>query len=293
MNQAVSIDDRSWLASLSLSFEARTDKTILKNTIRKGPLGVQRAFYPEQNGCAHVYILHPPAGIVSGDTLDLTLNMGKNSHALITTPGAARFYRARNATPCAAEQTQNVTFHLENNATAEYLPMETLVYTKANAINRLNIHLKGNATYIGWEIICLGLPHIKQAFNDGFLRQSTTLFHDGKCIFHDRMALAANDVITSQKIALGGNHVVGNMLLFSGAIKEQKQTDELVALCRQAVTQFGRDLHIGVTQLQQVVIVRYLGDCSEQCRKIFSAIWQATRPFLLTQEATTPRIWFT
>ena len=59
------------------------------------------------------------------------------------------------------------------------------------------------------------------------------------------------------------------------------------------MTQFGRDLHIGVTQLQQVVIVRYLGDCSEQCRKIFSAIWQATRPFLLTQEATTPRIWFT
>ena len=52
-----------------MQFTARQGRTQLQRTERVGPLSVQRAFYPEANGTAHLYLLHPPAGIVSGDEL--------------------------------------------------------------------------------------------------------------------------------------------------------------------------------------------------------------------------------
>ena len=65
-------EGRRWAASISLGFDARpdADKTATRMThVRhKGPLRVQRPFYPEgRNGCCHVYLLHPPGGLVSGD----------------------------------------------------------------------------------------------------------------------------------------------------------------------------------------------------------------------------------
>ena len=58
-----------WLARLEMTFAHRQQKTKLVDTLREGPLSVQRAFYPETTGAAHLYLLHPPAGIVSGDEL--------------------------------------------------------------------------------------------------------------------------------------------------------------------------------------------------------------------------------
>ena len=69
--------------------------TQLTKTKRCGPLIIQKAFYPEGRDCAHLYLLHPPAGIVSGDELRVGIDVQQNAHTLITTPGAKRFYRAR------------------------------------------------------------------------------------------------------------------------------------------------------------------------------------------------------
>jgi urease accessory protein len=293
--------EQKWLASLDMTFARRANKTVLSGSKRQGPLAIQRAFYPDLTGCPHIYLLHPPAGIVSGDILNISACLHPNSHVLMTTPGAARFYRARVDTSSSLFQTQTLTFNINDGASLEYLPMETLIYNKANAVNCVEVHLQGDGQYIGWEISCLGLPHIGQAFVSGDVNQSITLFHNKKCLFHDLMSIMGGDAMMHQKVALGGRHVVGNMILFDGAAEAKTAhlglditfVEHLIARCREVIIGMELNALAAVTELQNVIVVRYLGDCSEQCRKIFSAIWQEIRPIMLNIQGIAPRIWHT
>ena len=60
-----------WLANYQAELVYLDDKTRLGKTSHFGPLRVQRAFYPEGNICAHLYLLHPPGGLVAGDYLTI------------------------------------------------------------------------------------------------------------------------------------------------------------------------------------------------------------------------------
>ena len=84
-----------WQAELSLGLAKTARGTVLKTCSHRGPLYVQKAFYPEGRELAHLYLLHPPGGMVSGDDLQINVNMAEGAQALITTPGAGRVYRAR------------------------------------------------------------------------------------------------------------------------------------------------------------------------------------------------------
>ena len=92
-----------WLAELELEYAVRRDKTCLVRKKQRGPLTLQRPFYPEGDIC-HSYILHPPGGVVGGDTLEITVQAAAKSHCLITTPGATKFYRSK--TDLVSQQTQ-------------------------------------------------------------------------------------------------------------------------------------------------------------------------------------------
>src|SRR5690606_20251538 len=78
---------KGWQASLALQFCHTPEKTLLHSAHHVGPLTVQRPFYPEGETC-HLYLLHPPGGIVGGDTLDISVRLDGKSHALVTMPGA-------------------------------------------------------------------------------------------------------------------------------------------------------------------------------------------------------------
>src|SRR5205085_6360717 len=87
-----------WQAELRLRFNCdapgplRPGRTRLVERQHRGPLVVQRPFYPEGDPC-HVYLVHPPGGVVGGDALRIDATVDPGAHALITTPAATKFYR--------------------------------------------------------------------------------------------------------------------------------------------------------------------------------------------------------
>src|SRR5262245_47867081 len=155
----------SWQARLELRFRAARDRTVLAERRHLGPLVVQRPFYPE-GGICHVYLVHPPGGIVGGDALELQVQAEPGSHALITTSAATRFYRAGPHPHASLRQTLHV-----QDATLEWLPQETIVFDGARARSRTQVHLQGTSRFLGWEILCLGRPANAERFLHGDLHQ--------------------------------------------------------------------------------------------------------------------------
>ena len=87
----------SWHARLELGFRDSGTRTVLAHRRHIGPLMVQRPFYPEGSIC-HVYLLHPPGGLVGGDSLTVDVDVAGGARALVTTPAAGKFYRSAQRT---------------------------------------------------------------------------------------------------------------------------------------------------------------------------------------------------
>ena len=274
-----------WAAFLRLKFAKTARGVRLVEKEHHGPLYIQKPFYPEGLATPHAYLLHPPGGLVSGDHLQIQVQVEANAHALITTPGAGRMYRARSdGTP----QTQTVVLDVADGANIEWLPLEAIAFPSANAVANNTIYLQADSKVIFWDVLCLGLPANKQSFDSGTFNQNLRIFRSGRLDLQERLVLNdSNRSLLENKIAFQGNPVQG--LLVAGPFLRPQV--ELIEQLRNIAGHGGNA--IGITQVADFIIVRNLGHCSEQVRKSLQKIWACLRPALLGKEACAPRIWNT
>jgi urease accessory protein len=293
---------RQWIASLALDFSVSVAGTQLRRTRRSGPLSVQKTFYPEGQDCAHIYLLHPPAGIVSGDELHVEINLDESAHVLVTTPGANRFYRARQDTSIGiSKQVQVTTFNVKAQTKSENFPQETIVYNGADGFNTVDIHLTESSVYLGWDITCMGLPSSGKLFTQGQYSQLNRVFVDGLLQYHDRIAINANKNAKSNAknnllhhpAGLDGNHVFATFLVYAPQKINQSQRKAVIETMRDIIEEQDAQKHISITDIDGLIVIRYLGHHAEQCKKLFLLLWQVVRPLTVEKKATQPRIWHT
>ena len=268
-----------WKAQLSLEFEKRAQRTVVANRKHVGPLVIQKPFYPEGTPC-HIYLLHPPGGLVGGDQLSLNVNLDTQSHVLITTPGAAKFYRS--AGPV-AQQTQ--TFNLGNECLLEWLPQETIVFDQSNAAIHTQINLQQDSKFIGWEIICLGRAASSEKFITGNLQQKFQLSINNKPVFIERALFQGKSELLSAPWGLANQPTVGTMIVAPG-------NRQLVQEIRETVHAEPHEL-FSVTLMDNVLVCRYLGPQAEAAKDLFIKVWKIVRPHIQNIEACIPRIWNT
>jgi urease accessory protein len=238
---------------------------------------VQRPFYPE-GGICHVYLVHPPGGIVGGDQVALDVQAMPQSHALITTPAATRFYRAGPHPAARLQQELRV-----QDATLEWLPQETIVFDGAQAVTRTAVHLQGRARFAGWEITCLGRPANNETFRAGALAQDFLLYRDGLPVFLDRLRLRGDSPALGSHWGMSGAQAMGTLLMTPADGVELTSLREL--------EQPG--VRHAFTQVQGVLVCRAMADQAAPIRQLFTTIWLQLRPALLGHEAVAPRIWAT
>ena len=281
---------RSWQAQLNLSFASRSGKTILADARHKGPLRVQRPFYPEQDGSCHVYLLHPPGGIVIGDELSIATNHAQNTQTLLTTPSAGRIYSAKGASQ---HQIQSVELNLNNHCCVEWLPQETIVYDGANANLHTRINVSDSAKFFAWDILRLGRRASGESFTQGSCRQTLEVWHHQSPIFIEKNNLIAGSRLLCSSWGLQNASILGTLI--SNIVIPKDQIDALVASLDDltATYDLNRPKQWGLTQKRKLFIARYLGDSISLCRKGFNLLWQTLRPSLNHKHAMIPRIWNT
>jgi urease accessory protein len=279
MYSAEAVHLQTWRAELELGFERRGARTVLASRRQDGPLAVQKPLYPEGDGVCHAIVLHPPGGIAGGDELEIAVRAADRAHALLTTPGAAKWYRS--AGPWAA---QRLDIEVGDGACVEWLPQETIVFDAALARMKTEIRLAAGASYIGWEILCLGRSGSGEHFARGICRPETTLARAGRLLRFERGTIAGGSPLLDSPAAFAGNPVCGTLLASSDGI------EALLARCREAQPESGAG---AVTLLPGVLVARYLGASSEAAKRYFARLWAVLRPRVAGRDAVEPRIWRT
>jgi len=281
----------TWPAQLRLRLAHREALgTRLIESIHQGPLRVQRPFYPEGPECAHVYLLHPPGGLVSGDDLAISIHACEQAQALITTPGAGRIYRAREAY-LPARQAQRIHLSIDALGMVEWLPQPTIVFDGADVSLDVHVDLAADAAFIGWETLCLGRPAGRLPFLRGRIEQRWCVRREGVALLNDRLVVAGDDALRAARWGLRNNPVYATLLAIPRAA--QPLTATVVEELRHQLTAVAADREIAVTLLRGMVIARYLGACTERAHTLFDLCWRTLRPLLNGRDAVRPRIWNT
>lgn len=267
-----------WSAKLELAFELRGRRTVLAAKHQRGPLTVQRPFYPEEGVC-HMYLLHPPGGVVGGDSLEIDVHLRQQAHTLLTTPGAAKFYRSSGA-----EAVQNQRLCVDSGGVLEWFPRESILFPGARLRNHTRIELSDDALFIGWEIQSLGRPAIGERFASGHADFGFSVFRAGRPLLLERLRIRAETDLDG----LGGlrGYPIGGTFVASGAGVQDLEA------ARERLGSTGETL-CAMTLLEDLLVARCLARSVEPVHRIFLPLWGILRPRLVGRDACPPRIWAT
>lgn len=270
-----------WRAELTLGFARRAGRAVLARRHHCGPLAVQRSFHPEPDDACHVYLLHPPGGVVGGDELRIDIALEADARVLITTPAAGKFYRS-----AGHWARQHNVLRVAAGAWLEWLPQEAIVYDGARVAAATRVELEPGAGFLGWEIVCLGRPAADECYSCGGLDLSFEIHRGGAPLWWERSRLDGGAPVLGAPWGLAGHSVIGTLVCATNV------AGALAAL-RHATEGLAGDGLFSATQLDDVLVCRYLGDHAQTARRCFTAAWQALRPRAFGRAAVVPRVWLT
>lgn len=271
-----------WEALLQITFVQKkthhSTQTVMGRSHHYGPLRVQRPFYPEGD-LAHIYILHPPGGVVGGDRLTVEFKIDNNAQALATTPGSGKFYLSAGNWAILKQRLE-----IKSGASLEWFPQENILFSGARLRTRTRIDCQDNAIFIGWDISCLGRPSSNEKFSDGAFDSRFEFYHNDTLLFVENQRVF--DKQTLHAIAgLRGNPIQATMLAFPC------NHSHLETVHKQ-LEKYNSEL-IAATLIDDLLVLRVLGDSSENIKLQLIQIWQVLRPMMLKRFAVLPRIWAT
>ncbi|CAN7269482.1 urease accessory protein UreD [Acidovorax sp. LjRoot194] len=275
-----------WHARLQLDYTADTQpaRTVARYE-HNGPLRILQSLYPEGDAICHNVLVHPPGGLVGGDTLDISATVGPGAHGLVTTPGATRFYRSTG--PQALQRSH---LSVADGGRLEWLPLEALCYSACNAENHLTLNLAPGAECMGWDVTALGLPHAGQPFEQGRFVQHLEV----PGLWLERGVIdAADKRLLQSPLGLAGHKCLASLFFAAGGALDRNRRDAALDAARAVIDQHPHvKATAGATSPNpQMVVVRVLAPQVEPAMKLLKAVRVAWRKQLWELAGDAPRIW--
>jgi urease accessory protein len=276
---------KRWQACLHLDFVNKNQRTYLAKNLHVGPLVLQKTLHPEGEQVCHGVIIHPPGGVAGGDELTLNVTLNDKCHALLTTPGAGKWYKANGQ-----QASQHLQFNLHPAACFEWLPQENILFDGAQVKFSAEVNLSADAKYVGWEILCFGRQAQQERWQTGSLHQALSIKREQALIWNEWTSLKPDHALTQSIVGLHGNAVSAVFIIAAGAVPVS-----VLDTCREIQPKLALDLHAkyGITALPEIFAVRYVGQSAQSARQYFESLWHILRPWYAGREAIRPRIWNT
>jgi urease accessory protein len=139
-------------------------------------------------------------GIVGGDSLAFTLDVGAGADAVHSTATAERIYRTMGP-PARID----VALNLERAARLDWLPQETILYSGARLHRRFEIDIAPNAHLLMAEMVVFGRVAHGEVLGEGELCDDWRVRRGGKLVFAEAVRLDGHmaDVLARPAVAAG------------------------------------------------------------------------------------------
>ncbi|MGB7301300.1 MAG: urease accessory protein UreD [Burkholderiaceae bacterium] len=302
-----------WLAGLNLGFQSRSMKaegqtrrqTYASRREHIGPLRILKGF-PSQSDQPDLYqqiIVHPPGGIAAGDELHINVHGGDDTHVLMTSPGAAKWYRQTEAGKPRSnikpsEASQHLRVRIDNNASFEWMPLENIAFSGTRARLTADFHLANSAALICADVFCLGRPASNEVFEHGLLACSTRIFRRDQLLFSEQLRLYGGDRLLQSPAGLNGATSFGTLIAVPSLELTEDPGRKLESL-RDAIREQWRELAadnersglLAVTALPECLIVRWTGHSAQAGWIALRCVWENIRQPLIGRPPIPPRIW--
>ena len=279
-----------WEARLSLAFSSpRVGATVLSDRQSVGPMAVQKILYPEGPGVAHAFVLHPPSGIAGGDHLSVAVQVDSGAHALMTTPGATRWYKANGRNAC-----QQVVLDVSDHASLEWLPSENIFFDQAQAQMRSRVALAPTARFIGWEIMQFGQRQALDSYDHDWDAANVSVMQSieiaGQRDWQESARYTDETVAKLFSVqGTAGYPVVGTLWAYGPDCLPESDREAWVQQMA-----FSSDVRSGCTQLPSgLVVLRVLARETDRAREVLMQAWGWLRPWAVGRPAQPLRIWAT
>lgn len=289
-----------WQAMLDLRFGHRTGQgSVLSHARHSGPLRVQKPLHPEGPDICHAVLLHPPGGVAGGDQLQIDVTVEPGAHALLTTPGATRWYKSQGR-PAA----QRVRLRVEEGAILEWLPQENMLFAGADATMALDLDLAPGARAIGWDAVVLGRYGAGEHWNHTGAAHTAA----ARLQLHNRLACGGRPLWLEQGELHSGHALLSSPAAWAGfpiqaslwavaleplAAMEPLSEQLAASLPWSDEVRAGASLLAGQGVAPSVLLLRVLARRMEAARAVLHEGWRLLRPALLNQPARPPRLWAT
>jgi urease accessory protein len=274
---------------LRLRFEARGDRnqTILAESEQQSPLRIVRAFQLDDGGSL-VHLNNLSGGVLGGDHLDLTVEVGPGAIAQVTSTGATRIYRSRkNAGPAQ----QRLQIKVERDGLVEYLPDQLIPFAGSHYRQETHIELGANAGLFWWETVAPGREARNELFAYDLLQLKTSISVLGNPIAleHMRIEPASRSIFSLARL---GVYAYFSTFYICRAGIESSRWAELERLLVELAEQLSRPAKVvwGISCLRaHGVVVRALSVSGSEITKRLPDFWRVAKLFLYDRKAVLPR----
>ena len=273
----------AWRAELKLDYTLESQRTVAR-FLHQGPLRILQSLYPEGDQICHNVLVHPPGGLVGGDTLDIQVSVAKGAHSLVSTPGATRFYKSGGHPAL-----QQVVAHVSNGARLEWLPLEAIAYNNCEATNRAIFNLEPSAELITWDVTALGLPSSDMAFNQGHFQQHLEI----PGVWLEKGNIRGTDARwLNSPLGMAGQKCLGTLVFAAGSAIEPGRAEHALEAAREVLESHSLKGQAGLTCAHpQVIVLRVMSPLVEPTMDLLKQVWATWRHTLWALPSTPPRIW--
>lgn len=237
--------------------------------------GSARLRFPRVRGNAplEAVLVNTAGGVTGGDRLAYSVSAAPAARAVITTQAAERIYRRSTGTATIA-----TTLLVDDGATLEWLPQETIIFDGAALARSLKADVASTGQLLAVEAIVLGRSAMGETVREARIADSWRIHRDGKLVFAEGLRLDGDSTAIMSGAATGG----GATALATIVLVAADATDRIDAA--RAALQDGAG-ESGVSAWNGILVARLIAAGGEALRADLVRLLETLRG------APLPRLW--